>query len=122
MWRGAMATYPCVAINCEDSICPASGRASPSFTTFSSPGLTAPRQRSAFSVRSRARCLRRFWTQWNWRLRLCVHLEEHKVADPMIEAATPMMTTALSPWEDRKIQGQHRDRFAVVYVRQSTLQ
>jgi DNA invertase Pin-like site-specific DNA recombinase len=31
-------------------------------------------------------------------------------------------TTALSPWEDRKIQGQHRDRFAVVYVRQSTLQ
>ena len=81
-----MATYPCVAINCEALICPASGRASPSFTTFSSPGLTAPRQRSAFSVRSRARCLRRFWTQWNWRLRLCVHLEEHKVADPMIEA------------------------------------
>jgi DNA invertase Pin-like site-specific DNA recombinase len=33
-----------------------------------------------------------------------------------------MTTTALSPWEDRKIQGQHRDRFAVVYVRQSTLQ
>ena len=34
-----------------------------------------------------------------------------------------MMTTiALSPWEDRKIQGPHRDRFAVVYVRQSTLQ
>ena len=34
------------------------------------------------------------------------------------------MTTiaALSPWEDRKIQGQHRDRFAVVYVRQSTAQ
>ena len=31
-------------------------------------------------------------------------------------------TTALSPWEDRKIQGQHRDRFAVVSVRQSTLQ
>ena len=34
-----------------------------------------------------------------------------------------MMTTiALSPWEDGQIQGQHRDRFAVVYVRQSTLQ
>ena len=32
------------------------------------------------------------------------------------------MTTALSSWEDRKIQGPHRDRFAVVYVRQSTLQ
>jgi len=31
-------------------------------------------------------------------------------------------TTALSPWEDRKMQGPHRDRFAVVYVRQSTLQ
>jgi len=31
-------------------------------------------------------------------------------------------TAALSPWEDRKIQGQHRDRFAVVYVRQSTAQ
>jgi hypothetical protein len=31
------------------------------------------------------------------------------------------MTTALSSWEDRKIQGPHRDRFAVVYVRQSTL-
>src|SRR5262244_3549671 len=31
-------------------------------------------------------------------------------------------TTALSPWEDRKIQGPHRDRFAVVYVRQSTVQ
>ena len=31
-------------------------------------------------------------------------------------------TTALSPWEDRKIQGQHRDRFAVVHVRQSTPQ
>jgi hypothetical protein len=33
-----------------------------------------------------------------------------------------MTTTALSPWENRKIQGQHRDRCAVVYVRQSTLQ
>jgi DNA invertase Pin-like site-specific DNA recombinase len=31
-------------------------------------------------------------------------------------------TTALSPWEDRKLQGPHRDRFAVVYVRHSTLQ
>jgi DNA invertase Pin-like site-specific DNA recombinase len=31
-------------------------------------------------------------------------------------------TTALSPWEDRKMQGHHRDRFAVVYIRQSTLQ
>ena len=31
-------------------------------------------------------------------------------------------TAALSPWEDRKIQGQHRDRCAVVYVRQSTAQ
>src|SRR5262249_24307082 len=37
--------------------------------------------------------------------------------------ATPMTTTtALSPWEDRKIQGQHRDQFAVVYLRQSTPQ
>src|SRR5215475_8094127 len=92
MWRGATATYPCAAINCEDSICPASGSASPPFTTFSSPGLTARRQRSAFSVRSRARCLRRFWTQWNWRLRLCVHLEKHKVADPLIEAPAPKDT------------------------------
>ena len=33
-----------------------------------------------------------------------------------------MTTTALSPWEDSKIRGQHRDWFAVVYVRQSTLQ
>jgi DNA invertase Pin-like site-specific DNA recombinase len=33
-----------------------------------------------------------------------------------------MTTTALSPWENRKIQGPHRDRFAVVYVRQSTPQ
>jgi hypothetical protein len=33
-----------------------------------------------------------------------------------------MTTTALSPWEDSKMRGQHRDRFAVVYVRQSTLQ
>src|SRR5262249_849148 len=33
-----------------------------------------------------------------------------------------MTTTALSPWEDRTIQGQHRDRSGVVYVRQSTLQ
>src|SRR5499427_7179730 len=31
-------------------------------------------------------------------------------------------TTALSPWEDRKIQGPHRDRCTVVYVRQSTPQ
>ena len=40
MWRGATATYPCVAINCEDSICPASESASPPCTTFASPGLT----------------------------------------------------------------------------------
>src|SRR5262245_21484990 len=33
-----------------------------------------------------------------------------------------MTTTARSPWEDRKMQGQHRDRFAVVYVRPSPLQ
>src|SRR5712691_13253467 len=31
-------------------------------------------------------------------------------------------TVARAPWEDSKIQGHHRDRFAVVYVRQSTLQ
>jgi len=31
-------------------------------------------------------------------------------------------TVALPLWEDSKIQGQHRDRFAVVYVRQSTVQ
>jgi DNA invertase Pin-like site-specific DNA recombinase len=31
-------------------------------------------------------------------------------------------TAALSPWEDSKSQGPHRDRFAVVYVRQSTVQ
>ena len=31
-------------------------------------------------------------------------------------------TAALSPWEDRTMQGQHRDRFAGVYVRQSTAQ
>ena len=70
MWRGEMATCPCAAINCEDSICRASGSASPPFTTFSSPGLTGRRQRSAFSVRSRARCLRRFWNRWSWRPRL----------------------------------------------------
>src|SRR5262245_50842467 len=86
MWRGATATYPYAAINFADSICRASASASPPCTTFSSPGLTAPRLQSAFSVRSRARCLRRFWTQWSWRLRRCVHLEKHKVADPMIEA------------------------------------
>jgi hypothetical protein len=33
-----------------------------------------------------------------------------------------MTTPALSPWENRKSQGPHRDRFAVVDVRQSTLQ
>jgi len=31
-------------------------------------------------------------------------------------------TTALSPWEDRKMQGPPRDRFAVVSVRPSTPQ
>jgi DNA invertase Pin-like site-specific DNA recombinase len=32
------------------------------------------------------------------------------------------MPATLSPWEDSKIQGPHRDRFAVVYVRPSTVQ
>jgi len=32
---------------------------------FSSRGLTGRRLQSDFSVRSRARCLRRFWTQWS---------------------------------------------------------
>jgi len=68
--EGETATCPCAAINFADSICRASASASPPFTTFSSPGLTGRRLRSAFSVRSRARCLRRFWTQWSWHLRL----------------------------------------------------
>ena len=56
--------------NFEDSACPASGRASPPCTTFSSHGLMGRRLRSDFSVRSRARCLRRFWHRWNCRLHL----------------------------------------------------
>src|SRR5712691_11470592 len=86
MWRGETATCLCATINCEASTSRASGSASPPFTTFSSRGLTARRLRSGFSVRSRARCLQRFWHRWNWRPRLCVHLDEPKVADPMIEA------------------------------------
>jgi hypothetical protein len=86
MWRGETATCHCVAINFEDSIYRASGSASPLFTTFSSRGLTGRRQRSACSGSSRARCVRRFWHRWSWRLCLCVHLEKHKVADAMIEA------------------------------------
>ena len=34
MWRGETATCPCAAINFEDSICRASGSASPPFTIF----------------------------------------------------------------------------------------
>ena len=49
---------------------PRNDSASPPFTTFSSLDLTGRRQPSAFSVRSRARCLRRFWNQWSWRPRL----------------------------------------------------
>src|SRR5262249_42526244 len=86
MSRGEMVTCPCAVITFEDSICRASASASPPFTTFSSPGRMGQRQRSAFSVRSRARCSRRYWTRWSWRPRLCVHLEKHKVADPLIEA------------------------------------
>src|SRR5215471_5645055 len=86
MWRGETATCHCVAINCEDSISRASGSASPLFTTFSSPGLTGRRQRSAFLVRNPARCLRRYWNRWSWHPRRSVHLEKHSVADPVIEA------------------------------------
>src|SRR5215831_19415561 len=57
----------------------------------------------------RLKFLRSCWLSANWPRR-------------QRRSATPMTTTALSPWEDRKIQGQHRDRCAVVYVRQSTLQ
>src|SRR5439155_8363761 len=74
------------AINYEDSICHASDSASPPFTTFSSPGLTGRRQRSAFLVRNPARCLRRYWNRWSWHPRRSVHLEKHSVADPVIEA------------------------------------
>src|SRR6185369_17898691 len=86
MWRGETGTCRYATINCEDSTCRASGSASLPFTTFSSPGPTGQRRRSDFSVRSRVRCLRRFWNRWSYLLLLCVHLDEHNVADPMIEA------------------------------------
>src|SRR2546429_3980758 len=76
--------------NYEDSICHASDSASPPFTTFSSPGLTGRRQRSAFLVRNPARCLRRYWNRWSWHPRRSVHLEKHSVADPVIEADNSM--------------------------------
>jgi len=49
--------------------------------------LTGRRQRNAFLVRSRARCLQPYWNPWSWRPRRWVHLAKHKVADPLIEAA-----------------------------------
>ena len=85
MSRGETAICPYAAINFEDSICRANGSASPPFTTFSSPGLTGRQQQNGSSVRSRARCSQPFWNRWSWRLRLYVHLENRKVADPMIE-------------------------------------
>src|SRR5262245_3029728 len=88
MWRGATATCRYAAINYEDSICHASDSASPPCTTFSSPGLTGRRQRSAFLVRNPARCLRRYWNRWSWHPRRSVHLEKHSVADPVIDAHT----------------------------------
>jgi hypothetical protein len=48
MWRGETATCHCAAISFEDSICRASGSASPPFTTFSSPGGTGRRQQALF--------------------------------------------------------------------------
>src|SRR5262247_3444752 len=86
MWRGATAPCRYAAINYEDSICHASDSASPPCTTFSSPGLTGRRQRSAFLVRNPARCLRRYWNRWSWHPRRSVHLEKHSVADPVIDA------------------------------------
>ena len=86
MWRGATVTCPYVTINFAGSIGPASGSASPPFTTFSSPGLMGRQRRSGFSVRSRARCLRRSWKRWSYHPRLCVHLGEPKVADAVIKA------------------------------------
>ena len=86
MWRGETATCRYAAINYEDSTCHASDSASPPCTTFSSPGPTGRRQRSAFLVRNPARCLRRYWTRWSWHPRHSVHLEKHNVADPVIEA------------------------------------
>src|SRR4029450_11915148 len=86
MWRGETATCRYAAISFEDSTCRANASALPPFTTFSSPGLTGRQRQNGSSVRSRARCSQPFWNRWSWRLRLSVHLENHKVADPMIEA------------------------------------
>src|SRR6266446_4912623 len=93
MWRVETATYPCAAINCEDSICRASGRASPPCTTFSSPGPTGRRQRNAFSGRNLVACLLRSWHPSSYRQRLSARrvepwarLKGYRVADAMIEA------------------------------------
>src|SRR5215217_4616253 len=86
MWRGATATCRYAAISFEASTCRANASALPPCTTFSSPGLTGRQRQNGSSVRSRARCSQPLWNRWSWRLRRSVHLENHKVADPMIEA------------------------------------
>src|SRR5438132_11292626 len=111
MWRGETATCRYAAINYEDSICHASDSASPPCTTFSSPGLTGRRQRSAFLVRNPARCLRRYWHRWSWHPRRSVHLEKHSVADPVIEAC--------SPAEQNRLKGEAA-KLAEVFQRSSS--
>ena len=65
-----MATCPCATINFEDSTYP---RKRECFTTMHNFFLTRPDGTTAaerFSGRSRARCLRRYWHRWSYRLRL----------------------------------------------------
>src|SRR5262247_4539098 len=103
MWRGATATCRYADINYENSICHASDSASPPCTTFSSPGLTGRRQRSAFLVRNPARCLRRYWNRWSWHPRRSVHLEKHSVADPVIDASMVYLTAQAVPESQREL-------------------
>jgi len=86
MGRGAPAPGRYAASSGADSPCRANARAFPPCTMFSSPGLTGRQRHNGSAVRNRARCAQPLWPRWRWRLRLYGHLENHKVADPMIEA------------------------------------
>jgi len=94
MGRGAPAPGRYAASSGADSPCRANARALPPCTMFSSPGLTGRQRHNGSSVRNRARWSQPLWPRWRWRLRLYVHLENHKVADPMLEAPFPPPASA----------------------------
>ena len=94
MGRGAPAPGRYAASSGADSTCRAHTRAFPPCTMFSSPGLTGRQRHNGSAVRNRARCAQPLWPRWRWRLRLYVHLENHKVADPMLEAPFPPPASA----------------------------